>query len=196
MEKRVLIAVALSFLVLYGYQAFFPPPKPPVQTVAPPAVTGSATTDPAASSPAAEAESPGGSCRSGARERRRRAGHRRRERRGSRGLHQSRRGAQELGAQAVSGSLWRTARPRSAGRPRCAAAVHAAGRRRQDLGDAAKRHLQGEQRRADVGFRPGDPDVRLPGRRRPGCPQGVRLQSCQPLRRHVQGDRHRSTARR
>ncbi len=30
MEKRVLIAVILSFIVLYGYQAMFPPPKPPV----------------------------------------------------------------------------------------------------------------------------------------------------------------------
>jgi YidC/Oxa1 family membrane protein insertase len=28
MEKRVLLAVILSFLVLYGYQAMFPPPKP------------------------------------------------------------------------------------------------------------------------------------------------------------------------
>jgi YidC/Oxa1 family membrane protein insertase len=28
MEKRVLLAVLLSFLVLYGYQAVFPPPKP------------------------------------------------------------------------------------------------------------------------------------------------------------------------
>jgi YidC/Oxa1 family membrane protein insertase len=28
MEKRVLLAVILSFLVLYGYQALFPPPKP------------------------------------------------------------------------------------------------------------------------------------------------------------------------
>jgi YidC/Oxa1 family membrane protein insertase len=28
MEKRVLIAVILSFVVLYGYQAMFPPPKP------------------------------------------------------------------------------------------------------------------------------------------------------------------------
>ena len=28
MEKRVLLAVALSFVVLYGYQAMFPPPKP------------------------------------------------------------------------------------------------------------------------------------------------------------------------
>ena len=26
MERRVLIAVLLSFLVLYGYQALFPPP--------------------------------------------------------------------------------------------------------------------------------------------------------------------------
>ena len=28
MEKRVLQAVFLSFLVLYAYQALFPPPKP------------------------------------------------------------------------------------------------------------------------------------------------------------------------
>lgn len=28
MEKRVLLAVVLSFIVLYGYQAIFPPPKP------------------------------------------------------------------------------------------------------------------------------------------------------------------------
>src|SRR5436189_944520 len=28
MEKRVLLAVVLSFIVLYGYQAMFPPPKP------------------------------------------------------------------------------------------------------------------------------------------------------------------------
>jgi YidC/Oxa1 family membrane protein insertase len=29
MEKRVLLAVVLSFVVLYGFQALFPPPKPP-----------------------------------------------------------------------------------------------------------------------------------------------------------------------
>jgi YidC/Oxa1 family membrane protein insertase len=29
MEKRVLLAVVLSFVVLYGYQALFPPPAPP-----------------------------------------------------------------------------------------------------------------------------------------------------------------------
>ena len=29
MEKRVLLAVVLSFIVLYGYQALFPPPEPP-----------------------------------------------------------------------------------------------------------------------------------------------------------------------
>ncbi len=29
MEKRVLLAVLLSFVVLYGYQALFPPPEPP-----------------------------------------------------------------------------------------------------------------------------------------------------------------------
>jgi YidC/Oxa1 family membrane protein insertase len=38
MERRVLIAVFLSFLVLYGYQALFvpPPPAPATQTAAPP----------------------------------------------------------------------------------------------------------------------------------------------------------------
>jgi YidC/Oxa1 family membrane protein insertase len=35
MEKRVLLAVALSFLVLYGYQALFPPPPPPAVETAP-----------------------------------------------------------------------------------------------------------------------------------------------------------------
>jgi len=57
MEKRVLIAVALSFLVLYGYQTFFPPPKTPVQTVAPPSVTGATPADSATPSPSVEAES-------------------------------------------------------------------------------------------------------------------------------------------
>jgi YidC/Oxa1 family membrane protein insertase len=38
MEKRVLLAVALSFMVLYGYQLMFPPPPPPtVETVPTPA---------------------------------------------------------------------------------------------------------------------------------------------------------------
>ena len=49
MEKRVLIAVLLSFLVLYGYQAMFPPPpeqaKKPVQA-------SKAATAPNASAPA------------------------------------------------------------------------------------------------------------------------------------------------
>src|SRR6478609_3246887 len=59
MEKRVLIAVALSFLVLYGYQAFFPPPKTATQTVAPPTVTGATAADSAGQQAAAEAETPG-----------------------------------------------------------------------------------------------------------------------------------------
>ena len=47
MERRVLIAVLLSFLVLYGYQAMFPPPEPtPAQT------TSKAATAPKASGPA------------------------------------------------------------------------------------------------------------------------------------------------
>ena len=36
MERRVLVAVFLSFLVLYAYQAFFVPPPPPTQTQVPP----------------------------------------------------------------------------------------------------------------------------------------------------------------
>jgi YidC/Oxa1 family membrane protein insertase len=50
MEKRVLLAVVLSFAVLYGYQAMFPPPKKPV---APPATQSSPSTAPAAGPSAA-----------------------------------------------------------------------------------------------------------------------------------------------
>ena len=39
MEKRVLIAVFLSFLVLYAYQAIVPQPKRPAARPAPAAVT-------------------------------------------------------------------------------------------------------------------------------------------------------------
>jgi YidC/Oxa1 family membrane protein insertase len=42
MEKRVLLAVVLSFIVLYGYQALFPPPDPrqkPATAPQPPAAT-------------------------------------------------------------------------------------------------------------------------------------------------------------
>jgi YidC/Oxa1 family membrane protein insertase len=35
MEKRVLIAIVLSFVVLYGYQAMFPPPEPQTPAAAP-----------------------------------------------------------------------------------------------------------------------------------------------------------------
>jgi YidC/Oxa1 family membrane protein insertase len=61
MEKRVLLAVFLSFLVLYGYQALFPPPKPQRQpaattgSVAPPsgdrASAGEQATQPAPAAP-------------------------------------------------------------------------------------------------------------------------------------------------
>jgi YidC/Oxa1 family membrane protein insertase len=49
MEKRVLLAVILSFIVLYGFQALFPPPPPPdrreapVATEPPPAVAPAPT---------------------------------------------------------------------------------------------------------------------------------------------------------
>ena len=53
MEKRVLLAVVLSFIVLYGYQALFPPPRPtpPVQrapqSVSPPPAPATGGTPPA-----------------------------------------------------------------------------------------------------------------------------------------------------
>jgi YidC/Oxa1 family membrane protein insertase len=53
MEKRVLLAVVLSFVVLYGYQAMFPPPKP--QPKASSAATGPA----AGAAPGATASSSG-----------------------------------------------------------------------------------------------------------------------------------------
>src|SRR5687768_3085072 len=59
MEKRVLLAVVLSFVVLYGYQALFQPPKPAntPATGAPPQaapVAPGATTPGAAAPPAAQ----------------------------------------------------------------------------------------------------------------------------------------------
>src|SRR6187397_2950900 len=47
MERRVLIAVLLSFLVLYGYQVMFPPPPEPK-----PAQTSKTAAAPNASAPA------------------------------------------------------------------------------------------------------------------------------------------------
>jgi YidC/Oxa1 family membrane protein insertase len=49
MERRVLLAVLLSFLVLYGYQLMFPPPKPPDQK---PVQASKTATAPNASTPA------------------------------------------------------------------------------------------------------------------------------------------------
>jgi len=56
MERRVLLAVVLSFIVLYAYQAIFVPPQPPAQsrssasptTEAPVAQSPAPTTSPAA----------------------------------------------------------------------------------------------------------------------------------------------------
>jgi YidC/Oxa1 family membrane protein insertase len=50
MEKRVLLAVILSFIVLYGFQALFPPPPPPERRTDP-----VASGEPAAGEPAAQA---------------------------------------------------------------------------------------------------------------------------------------------
>src|SRR3954447_18281781 len=56
MEKRVLIAVLLSFLVLYAYQAMYPPPK---EAPAKPVQSSKAATVPNAS--AAAVSNPSGS---------------------------------------------------------------------------------------------------------------------------------------
>jgi YidC/Oxa1 family membrane protein insertase len=64
MEKRVLIAVLLSFIVLYAYQAMFPPPKPATSSgaAAPKTSTGAPTTVtssvPPANASAGSAQSP------------------------------------------------------------------------------------------------------------------------------------------
>jgi YidC/Oxa1 family membrane protein insertase len=61
MERRVLIAVFLSFLVLYGYQALFVPPAPPpaTQTPSPQATPPVAPTQPGDSTGAPAAGAPG-----------------------------------------------------------------------------------------------------------------------------------------
>src|SRR4051812_2537590 len=62
MEKRVLIAVILSFIVLYAYQVMFPPPKPvPGSGAGNPATlpgASSTSTAPAATGPAGGIQKP------------------------------------------------------------------------------------------------------------------------------------------
>jgi YidC/Oxa1 family membrane protein insertase len=59
MEKRVFIAILLSFVVLAGYQAMFPPPEPQKTTASqPPAPGGSAAPSPAPTTPAPAATAP------------------------------------------------------------------------------------------------------------------------------------------
>jgi len=61
MEKRVLLAIVLSFIVLYGYQAIFPPPEPqkPAPATQTPATPGpDAQPGPAATTPGAPAAQP------------------------------------------------------------------------------------------------------------------------------------------
>jgi YidC/Oxa1 family membrane protein insertase len=62
MERRVLLAVILSFLVLYAYQALFVPPVPPAsspgEAPAPPAAQTPATPAPTAPAPDASATAP------------------------------------------------------------------------------------------------------------------------------------------
>jgi YidC/Oxa1 family membrane protein insertase len=54
MEKRVLLAVVLSFVVLYSFQAMFPPPEPPPEQATPAASAAAATSgDTAAQAPGA-----------------------------------------------------------------------------------------------------------------------------------------------
>ncbi len=57
MEKRVLLAIVLSFVVLYGYQAMFPPPKPQPKAAAT-AAPGEPATPASGKTPAAEAAPP------------------------------------------------------------------------------------------------------------------------------------------
>src|SRR5687767_3867392 len=54
MEKRVLLAIVLSFVVLYGYQAMFPPPEPakPAPAAQTPAAPQGVTTGGAAAAAA------------------------------------------------------------------------------------------------------------------------------------------------
>lgn len=58
MERRVLVAVFLSFLVLYAYQALLvpPPPPPPAETQAPPAAPAAGPPSPLQPVPAPTAE--------------------------------------------------------------------------------------------------------------------------------------------
>ncbi|MEO8078001.1 MAG: membrane protein insertase YidC, partial [Acidobacteriota bacterium] len=51
MEKRVLLAIVLSFVVLYGYQAIFPPPKPQPKTAQTEATPSTASESPLATPP-------------------------------------------------------------------------------------------------------------------------------------------------
>ena len=53
MEKRVLLAVVLSFVVLYGYQAMFPPPKPQPKTAATNPAAANQPAEPVAAAPEA-----------------------------------------------------------------------------------------------------------------------------------------------
>ena len=58
MEKRVFLAIFLSFAILVLYQAYFAPPPPKPQT--PPAASTATNTAPAAGSPAAPAATSAG----------------------------------------------------------------------------------------------------------------------------------------
>src|SRR5262245_48324679 len=58
MERRVLLAVLLSFVVLYGYQAMFPPPPEPTQQQQKPVQASKTATAPNASAPAASNPTP------------------------------------------------------------------------------------------------------------------------------------------
>ena len=49
MERRVLLAISLSFLVLFGYQTFFPPPPEPTSSSTSSSQSGSQASPPAAS---------------------------------------------------------------------------------------------------------------------------------------------------
>ena len=55
MEKRVLLAIVLSFIVLYGYQAMFPPPEPQTPPASSPEQPASSSATPSPRPPAPNA---------------------------------------------------------------------------------------------------------------------------------------------
>ena len=196
MEKRVLLAVVLSFVVLYGYQALYPPPKPQPKAGA---ATGAPAGAPAAPTPGpnAEAASPttapaacGRASRSGARRRHGRARHPVRERVGHGRVHHAWGRAQELAAEEVSGCRSRTARADPANAPaRDSSSIYALRPGRRHKCDARAGALQAERDRGAGDVCARDAHVRVSGRQRPDRAQGILVRPDVSLRDRLFRDR-------